>query len=284
MISTLLVLAYFFHRIFSTTTDFCNLDCGKDHLVCKRGVCAPSIICGSEFTLLPLNTKEIKMIVEMHNNFRNSIAQSWMELPKASNMMSISYSKELAFVALCFATDCKLDVDPKICRSVQHYQDIGQNIEWIIDKENVSPEELLNNSVSAWINEFVYFDSSWIKDYPNNKKSKLSSKFTQMISAQTIFIGCARIRFGSEIIDRLVLVCNYAPGGLNSGETVFQVGRECSECPKDTQCGTIYKFLCGEVRNLEEDDWIEPFEIKDLGVTCNINVNLILIFIIIIII
>lgn len=52
-------------------------------------------------------------------------------------------------------------------------------------------------------------------------------------------------------INHLVLICSYAPKGLQPGEPIYEPGKPASNCPKGFAPNKKYKGLCGKERILD---------------------------------
>lgn len=161
------LLAAFIFRTFSRTTDFCNFECGQNHTVCSRIGCGPSPKCGNQFEMKRLTPEERKTVLKFHNQVRNRIsAQKKKKLfPPAANMKLLSYSKEIEFVAQCWANACLDQKD--ICRSVSRYNDVNQLIFVRPNMEDVSNEtELFTEAFLTWLSEEPALNRKWVAEYP----------------------------------------------------------------------------------------------------------------------
>lgn len=123
----------------------------------------------------------------------------------------------------------------------------------------MSPGNILTEALHSAKYEEKYFSVSWIQNYTGFVYIPGSS-YVQTIWAETYMVGCGRTEYGNKNLKTLLLVCNFAPSTIMFlGSPIFQVGKPCSECPEDVKCNTMYPGLCGEVRPLDMDDFIEPF-------------------------
>lgn len=77
------------------------------------------------------------------------------------------------------------------------------------------------------------------------------SYYTQIVWAETRFIGCGHAAFEEannennknvHFIHRLV--CNYAPAGNIIDAIVYKAGEPCSLCPEGYGCSADYPGLC----------------------------------------
>ncbi len=60
--------------------------------------------------------------------------------------------------------------------------------------------------------------------------------YSQLVWAESRFVGCGHITFPASAGFRRLLVCNYGPAGNFVGEPVYVRARPCSMCPVDTAC------------------------------------------------
>lgn len=250
-----LVFSHHFKLTSSSTTDFCRLSCGQAHSVCKRKPCGPNKHCGIQFKSFPLNNDEREIVVHKHNTFRSDMANTNMKLWPAANMQVMSYSRELEFIAQCFANSCMADGVDK-CRSTTEYEEVGQNI-YVLHKYlgQSTEREILSNALHHWQSEFIFFKSEWIDNFKLSEISQVKN-FMQLIWAETTYVGCGRARMGGEIITKYVIICNYSPSGVIEGQPVYIKGNPCKSC--EEHCSNEL-FLCGETQSLARDKWVAPF-------------------------
>ncbi|PNF24360.1 hypothetical protein B7P43_G11879 [Cryptotermes secundus] len=64
----------------------------------------------------------------------------------------------------------------------------------------------------------------------------MTAHYTQVVWAQTRFVGCGRRSFrkGQFYVEHYV--CNYGPTGNYRGEPLYLTGAPCSRCPEDSEC------------------------------------------------
>lgn len=153
--------------VHSYTTQFCKFQCGIKHTVCRRGSCGPSRKCGTKFAMKMPWIKHRKQFVRVLNDLRDKTASEKEKkfLPPASNMKILAYSKELEFVAQCWANACSNHKDE--CRSITNYEDVSQLV--YISPSNIdisNDTALIHSALRSWINEEEFIDTSWLKHYP----------------------------------------------------------------------------------------------------------------------
>lgn len=245
----------------SCTEEQCNKpQCGLDHTVCVREPCGPNKYCG-QFFKQSFDDPSKELVVHLHNEFRHKIATGQDQQgghEEASNMHVLSYSKELAFVAQCWANNCKSSSKSHdTCRSTSKFRTVGQNI--YHRSANKSEDDVLDfqhlrEALVYMYREIRYTTAPMIDSYTYTRKAE---RFTQMIWARTTEVGCGRARFGNDRV-RMVLVCNYGVKGNVEGNTIYKRGKPCSECGNEP-CNTKYPGLCGKIRPLSKDKWTSPF-------------------------
>lgn len=271
----------------SITTDFCRLQCGKDHVVCQRKPCGPDKMkCGTQFEMFPLNSHEREIVTYMHNSFRDKIARQYIDLPYASDMKVMSYSRELEFVAQCYANSCPkriIKTNKNICRSTTGFLDVGQNV-YILHKDMgfYTETKILTLVLNYWQKQIAFVKKEWINSIDLELVSS-AVEVLQMIWADTLYVGCGRARYGGYIITKFVVVCNYAPAGLIDGGEVYFRAESCAHCPDN--CNNQHMNLCGEERPLFKDFWNSPFPMNSLcdKLGCAFYVNILILFLLIII-
>lgn len=144
---------------------------------------------------------------------------------------------------------------------ISEYEDqLGQNV-FVLHKSlgRDNATWVLEEAFRFWQRQWRNFSPSYIINYPFHLPS--ASKvgyYSQIIWAQTKYLGCGRIRYGTLIITKYIVICVYGPSIIQH-DNVFEIGRYCSKCPTGLNCNQKYRYLCGEVRNISDDDWSAPF-------------------------
>ncbi|KAF2902256.1 hypothetical protein ILUMI_03931 [Ignelater luminosus] len=245
---------------------FCKLKCGKEHTVCKRKPCSVSKGCGNNAASVPLNDKERQYILDVHNKLRNKVAMGKDKQggnSEASNMIALSYNKELEFVAQCWSNGCREGgISHDTCRDTKKFQYAGQNMFAMGSsiKMNLRDLNLLNQAVASWYKEIKACNAAEIDAYKGKTKTPIGH-FTQVVWAETTHIGCGRTSFSGGMGPYSVYIyCNYGIGGNLEGAPVYKRGRHCSACGK-LECNSQYRGLCGTIEKLSDDKWKPPFAI-----------------------
>lgn len=141
----------------------------------------------------------------------------------------------------------------------------GQNIYW---GSNSNETE---KGVKAWYNEIQYMTNpAWIdrlskagepNAYPNDKKMR--GHFTQLIWANTKYIGCARVRYGKDN-KQSQLICNYGPAGNVIGQSLYKMAGDSSQIASECKGGKNSEFssLCGAIAPIPtEKGWAGSFRL-----------------------
>ncbi|XP_017773006.1 PREDICTED: venom allergen 3-like [Nicrophorus vespilloides] len=282
---------------------YCSMPCrfGTDrsyiHTVCERDnkKCGPANKCGPDFREIPMNDELRQYALDLHNQWRNKVASGEEKRsggqPPAKKMMTLKYSKELEFIAQCWANACNGDpLNHDICRSTKNYEHVGQNLGFINSThDNINVKESLHDLIEYWYDEVTIFKKEWVRETQDRGPIKVGH-YTQMTWADTDALGCAMSYYTTDnpfsderkpnitehgkfydIIwvqpevnkkwHHLLLVCNYSPGGNYIGLPLYDIGSPCSGCPKHKPCGyTKYKSLCGkDLKVANSSDRFVPF-------------------------
>lgn len=243
---------------------YCNFPCGTLHTLCRREYlkCGKNARCGyhNEVTGLP-SDKDRKKFITLHNIFRNKVAlgkEPNEGSSEASNMMALSYSFELEFIAQCWANACKSEKDR--CRSTNKYLHVGQNIYY--SKEESSTIEI---GIKSWFKHIYLLENSMVDSFQNTTDARINT-VSQILWAETVEIGCGSLNFeGSHL-----LICNYGPAGNVNNASIYKKGKSCSNCPNNIRCNHEYPGLCG---NVYKNNFKPPFLFPNsLGSILNYNI------------
>ncbi|KAB0799892.1 hypothetical protein PPYR_07772 [Photinus pyralis] len=252
---------------------FCNLPCEKDeNTVCRRKPCGCSERCGVHFRMLPIDGGARKVLIDLHNKYRSTIANGYsipgtsIKLPSATDMIRLNYDQELEFVAQCYANACMEWGAHDKCRRTSKFQAAGQNMYTTYGSGNFnfSDEKYIEEAVTSWFNEVKDMEPDVVNSY--RPTGKVIGHFTQLAWARTSHIGCARTMYGNRNIKGMYLYCNYGPGGNILGGTMYQAGSPGDSCSIRSE---TYKNLCvhsNKVTEHEGDDWEDwepPFPILE---------------------
>ncbi|XP_062609361.1 GLIPR1-like protein 1 [Saccostrea cucullata] len=144
-------------------------------------------------------------------------------LPYAANMRAMVWNRELATMARNWASKCIKGHNPN--RRSSRFSSVGENIFWSSNSRTPGA------AVNAWYSERQYYN------YASNSCSRTCGHYTQVVWANSEYLGCARQRCSNFYI----YVCNYGPAGNFSGQKPYVRGRRCSRCPRGYRC---FNNLC----------------------------------------
>ena len=176
--------------------------------------------CGRQIRSVGFSYEERKEIINKHNELRRLVADGKEARgnpgpqPAASNMKTVSWDYELAQIAQRWTNQCEFGNDE--CRDVDRFP-VGQNPGMkTTGDHNTRPSDI----IMMWYNE--------VKDMNRNLVNSLTttnnvSHYTQMIWANTDRVGCGKIVYQVDGLNRYYMVCNYGPAGNLIGQPVYQV-------------------------------------------------------------
>lgn len=125
-------------QIYSMDENYCDpslCDDGTEHIACDHYL-EFAHECGDEPELIPLNAKEKKFILELHNQYRNKVALGKFDgYPTAERMPTVRWNDGLAYVASLQVRSCSIDSDQ--CRNTNSFRNSGQNIGFEILEDKV---------------------------------------------------------------------------------------------------------------------------------------------------
>ncbi|KAJ6216101.1 hypothetical protein RDWZM_010601 [Blomia tropicalis] len=199
-----------------------------------------------------INKQDRKLIVDVHNYFRNLIAsgnESNLGFPSASDMLRMEWDNELAYVAQMHANQCKFAHDCNTCRRTGRNQFVGQNL-YVYQSSRTTVNQQWRFVIKEWYDE--------IKIAPPIVANSFDlfnlniGHFTQIAWASTNRIGCGYVTYdlsGSEAENSIfktgqLYTCNYAPGGNFLGEPMYGKGRSASRCPTRHRRSKRFTSLC----------------------------------------
>ncbi|KAL3287024.1 hypothetical protein HHI36_001510 [Cryptolaemus montrouzieri] len=269
-------LVLLFHFCSSDLSDFCKIDCAAGgtsfiHTVCKR-----KYECGveSDCQEIQSNYEFREYILRSHNELRNLVANgsnikkyNHFKNTGAKNMNALNYDLELEYIARCWVNTC-VRSDHDECRDVDRFY-VGQNIYWGQRSDII--RTMTQTSVTAWFDEIKFItDEDWIRKYPGksgdnpfpidgNKRGHV----TQLMWADTKYLGCSRVRFKKN--DRQgTLICNYGPSGNMIGLPIYKLAENehdiASECEVKNE---DFPALCGEIEPVPDAEYTAVSSITD---------------------
>ncbi|KAF6211637.1 hypothetical protein GE061_012150 [Apolygus lucorum] len=239
------------------TNKYCNISCenGAEHTICKYKNQTSDF--DDVFALLSEPSK--RRILSSFNKMRNTFAGSneyLLNLPMAANMREMVWNEELEMIAHRWTTQCKAYSDE--CRDIifegqQHSLYVSQ----LMHETNKTGVDVYTNAheaVSSWNEGYRYLTIDRINPYQELPVDGIHNpnSFAQLVWADTFMVGCAMTlcRSKSRNVSRIVTACNFAPGGMISGKSVYKAGGPCSQCTKLYLNGTGGSFCSEEYNNL----------------------------------
>ncbi|XP_015121021.1 venom allergen 3 [Diachasma alloeum] len=209
---------------------YCNLpSCREEpHTLCLYRSTSPSPSCG-QLGRRGLTQGEKNALLNRHNWYRAYVASGRETRgapgpqPAARNLGPLTWNDEVAAIAQRWADQCNYGHDR--CRNTADDTYVGQNVAYIGWSDRWRNESLLQ-MVDFWYNEVADFNSHLVRALflPLNPLAPVIGHYTQMVWAETIWLGCGASRYrrdGGYYIT--FLVCNYAPGGNYVGQAIYEI-------------------------------------------------------------
>jgi len=281
---------------------YCSLPCsfGTEkifiHTVCERDKdkCGPGPKCGPGFRQIEMTDELRQYALDIHNELRNKVASGnevRSQQPSAKKMMILKYSKELEFIAQCWANTCNgKPLVHDVCRGSKTYEHVGQNLGFInSSKPIVNFKKPIKELINYWYDEVKTFDRNWVNYTANRGPNVKVGHYTQMLWGDTDAVGCAIATYTTKNLNtkvpkphveyhpiygevtivhlpkntnwhHLILVCNYSPGGNYIGEPLYDIGSPCTGCPDSMSCSQRYPALCGnDIPITKQYDFFTPY-------------------------
>ncbi|KAM8726406.1 cysteine-rich venom protein TEL1-like [Acanthopagrus schlegelii] len=165
---------------------------------------------GSPSSSSSVNPSEI---VNKHNNLRRSVS------PPASNMLKMSWSKELADNAQKWADKCTQGHSP---RKIRQSKNFGENLYMSSAPSN------WDTVIQKWYDEVKY----WKYGVGSTNKKKAVGHYTQVVWADSNKIGCGMATCPNADY-KYYAVCQYSPPGNSKflyKQYPYKKGPSCSAC------------------------------------------------------
>lgn len=177
------------YRNFAVNNPFCDLPCGQNHIVCVLEPCNKGIPCGANLSIESFSTMEIDLIVKLHNQVRDNVAKGEGSPIQASNMMSVSYDKGLAFIAQCLANTCHADSFHSYCLSTETENYIGYNIytDKTLQSRIYRPTSVLKDALNMWKSQKNLLSFGDVDSYINMEPMPMM--FARLIYSETRLLG-----------------------------------------------------------------------------------------------
>ncbi|XP_053678232.1 antigen 5 like allergen Cul n 1-like [Anopheles nili] len=234
-----------------------------DHCAASKDLCPTPgtrhVACnGRQFSATCTDPKLIKMklnyreqILEFHNRLRNNLACGYFRrFAEASSMEQLHWDNKLARIAEYNARTCVFEHDE--CRNTRKFRTVGQNlaINWFYGV-NITVSQALDIFQRHWYLEYSKGHQKQLDRYNEHSIRAGIGHFTQMIHADTQYVGCAMVRFHGNrqgtSVTQYYLVCNYSEGNLYE-RPVYRKGRRCSKCKYGCRSDP-YRCLCHRPQN-----------------------------------
>lgn len=215
---------------------YCN---GDEHIGCEPNSFPWNEDSKVEVLEMPWRIK--RLIVRLHNEYRNSIANGSVKgYPKAKQMKVIKWDEDLADTCELMVAHGVFDHDQ--CRATETSPDAGQNLGL---SQNTEKIEVLNlravvkERVQSWFNEHKLTNSRIVDKYESGSGA---GHFTAMMRDDTAKIGCAAAYFldpNDRLPHNTLLCCNYQSTNFVGYPTYIR-GEPCTDGKK---CHSVYTSL-----------------------------------------
>lgn len=225
--------------------DYCDpnlCDPGDDHIGCNNpGGFVPAC---QKAKKIDVTDEYKKIILDEHNKYRSTVATGGVKwLPKAKQMVTMSWDDELAQLAQLNANRCTQKHDQ--CHNTANFRYSGQNLNHIKtfgagdDIGNIP--QVIKDLISSWWDERKDVNSRMVDSMYDPGRHTMIFHFAVMAAEKANKIGCALSQWSDEGNPFLYLVCNYSFTDI-IGLPMYQRGAPCSGCTKG--CNSDYAGLC----------------------------------------
>ncbi|XP_077292273.1 venom allergen 5.02-like [Arctopsyche grandis] len=175
-----------------------------------------------------------KIIIDKLNELRREVAEGKLiGQPKASNMNLLVWDDKLQELAQNWALQGKMAHNQN--RHDDRFQ-VGENIYFSFDPR---AEVKANWTAAA---------ESWFaenKVYTYSKGFSMSTgHYTQVVWADTIYVGCGFSHYRENGQTTGTYVCNFGPAGNFADQYPYETGTGCEELCCTEQCGKLYGDEC----------------------------------------
>nr|XP_037291893.1 CRISP/Allergen/PR-1-like isoform X1 [Rhipicephalus microplus] len=189
-----------------------------------------------------LSYRDKNEFLRRHNKLRSKVATGRLRgFKQAANMYELEWDDELAEVAQALADQCGDMVHDKAdARFTSNFKVTGQNLASERRSNEVRKMDGLR-FVDTWFKEHRDYPPSQVKHFLPNFSRRPTGHFTQMIWADTQYLGCGFTMFRMKgDFDAMPYqkhyVCNYGHSGNIKGRPVYMEGPTCSRCPVGSRC------------------------------------------------
>ncbi|XP_029720202.2 antigen 5 like allergen Cul n 1 [Aedes albopictus] len=221
--------------------DYCDsslCDPGVQHIGCNaKNELSPDCNEGKKIEL----TDELKkLILDEHNNYRNQVAKGELNwLPTASNMVTMDWDDDLAYLAELNADRCEFEHDQ--CHNTKKYPNSGQNIaSWATSGDSYEVKDTIKTLIQEWWDERHFAGPKLVKKLWGKYKAL---HFTMLTRSNASRLGCAMVQYKQTDFLWVLLICNYSYTNM-IGTSIYKEGAPCSDCKSG--CDSKYDGLCNK--------------------------------------
>lgn len=244
MLKLAFLIIYFLKSVKSE--DWCEIESefckGKSHIGCNPNQIKQINVKNLQI----LDTDSVKnLILEGHNNMRNSQAGGYQNFAPASKMLQMYWDIDLTILADIHVRHCNMKHDG--CRATNEFPKAGQNLGYTCStKKNRPIKFCVDRIIEGWRNESSLTDISIISSYTRTEKQ--IGHYTVCIKDNNYACGCAVARYikitKGEEYDCVMMTCNYAKTNI-IGEPVYTAGSPGSDCEYiGREISETYENLC----------------------------------------
>lgn len=222
--------------------------------LCILNLCSGSLVrnlirsrsCNKDPGVMSIDEK--KIILKTHNALRNQIALGknsiGPRLPYAKNMIQMYYSNSIGAKAQEWANKCTFKHSDQNFRKQPQFK-TGENI-YKVKTDQGKPEKNWQRVIESWFSEIKDFGGKSIYSY--NPAGPTTGHFTQVIWANSYFVGCGFASYSEEpkTITHLH-ICQYGPTGNIKDFKIYEgsVDKRMCECPAELSCNNVdFEGLC----------------------------------------
>ncbi|XP_013404379.1 fibrillin-3, partial [Lingula anatina] len=200
----------------------------------KRSLAAPCSQCPENL----FSASEKEEMLNYHNEARRMVQ------PQSSNMKQMMWDPDLAdcdgqdYINQCIYAHAHADLTPyqnQGCTFDFAGQYVGQNLYVSCSTVNNRPSNLTGLALQSWFNENQFYNYATDTCDTN----KVCGHYTQVAWANSFRLGCAYSACqgvspcGAQFPYYWIVVCNYYPGGNYQGQSPYNSGTPCSNCPSN---------------------------------------------------
>ncbi|KAM7421481.1 hypothetical protein PAMA_015562 [Pampus argenteus] len=201
----------------------------------------PSEYAAASADICTENTEVQDEIVDVHNEFRRAVQ------PTASDMLSMSYSEELADTIQTWVDHCIIGHGPVSSRMINGYQ-LGENLFYSTKIYSWT------DVISAWHSEVENYK------YPNGSMNgKEVGHYVQVVWNSSYKVGCGVALCPNDIY---FYGCHYYRAGNFHGWPPYKVGPPCASCPNNcvdnlctNPCPYINTYMNCPALSIEHGCW-----------------------------